>query len=469
MRIARVGKLLLSIIFVIVFLQPPSQANTIHKKDSNKANSIAQIVDLYLKHHAFEGVVLVANAGKPIFTQAYGFANRAENVPLTAESPFQLASLSKPITATLILMLKEQGKLALNDPLSDYLPEFKTSSGKEITLHHLLSHTSGIPNHFIIDGWFDSDFHAQTSEQKFVDIIAKMPRNFEPGADYLYSNPGYFLLGKVIQKVTGEDFSTSVYNHIFAPLKMVNSGVTLEHSADSSLVQAYEWNQAGGYNTIAAKNLTLFGAGAAIYSNVQNIFAFEQALYNDTLINSQSKQQLFNPKAPYSWRVGDFPISASMQVSAHMYDGKIDGYSSMLTRFVDDKHSIIILSNTGMNYFLKRQLTSDIAAVLYDQDLPSREQDIVLALTSGIYSNTFDKVLADIKENKYLLDEQSMTSIAYELLWSNLADKALQMFSVIREEFSDSTQAQANLEQACQHRLTMSATVKAQICGAIQN
>ncbi|WP_394228773.1 serine hydrolase domain-containing protein [Pseudoalteromonas spongiae] len=429
-------------------------------------SAIENVVNSYVSHGAFEGVLLVSQSGEKIFEQAYGFANYDNRTPISVNSSFQIASLSKPITATLVLKLKEQGKLKLESTLADYFTEFDNDIGRQITLHHLLNHTSGIPNHFTLNNWFNRDFHKVTTEQAFVDVIANMPPSAEPGEEHNYSNPAYFLLGKIIEKVTGQSFAQSLKTNILAPLNMTRSGVVPGNTQSAHVIKAHQWQDAGGYKREQDNNYKLFGAGAAIYSSADDLYRFDLALYGTELVNAQSKRQLFNPDLPYSWRVGKLPITESRKVNAHMYDGKIKGYSSMVLRLIDDKHSVILLSNNGMSYQLKRQLVGDIAKVLYGEQAPNRENDVALALTQAITTGTFEKVLTDIKANKYTLDEGMMTSFAYELLWSNLASKSLQLFAVIGNQFKQSEDAKHHFAKACNHRLVKNLEERNSICSA---
>jgi len=439
----------------------------IKKQGSEQAESnIESVVNSYTENSAFEGVILVAKSGRVIFEKAYGLSDLTQKQQIQVTDSFQLASLSKPITATLMLMLVEQGKLTLDDSLADHFPEFQTPFGKKVTLHHLLSHTSGLADHFEIAGWIDVSFHKTTSEQAFITEIAKLTPRFDPGADYLYSNPGYFLLGKIIEKVTKKSFSENLQKHILSPLNMHNSGVAQGFQLSTGTVKGYQWNENGGYHEQTAKNMSLFGAGAAIYSSTKDLYRFDSALYSDKLINKKSKQRLFDPENAYSWRVGAVPVTPEHNANVHMYDGQFDGYSSMMTRFVDDKHSIIILSNTGMSYFLKQQLTFDLASVLYNQQAPDRSNDVSLMLIESITSGTFMQKLSDIQLNKdnYLMNEQSLSALSFQMLWSGLGDKSLKLFSFVSKAFPDSSKAKKSLMQACNHRLTLDAASRETLC-----
>ena len=411
-------------------------------------------------------MILVAKSGEIIFEQAYGLADRAENSAIKSDSAFQLASLSKPITSALILKLVEGGKLTLDATLAHYFPEFNNDFGKQVKIHHLLSHTSGLPNHFIIDGWFSHDFHKNTTEQSFIQLISTLTPKSSAGSEYHYSNLGYFLLGKISEKATGQSFAANLKKYITAPLNMAASGVLAGFEVPLNNVKGYQWQHGGGYREQSAKNMTLFGAGAGMYSNVRDLHRFDLALYDNTLLSDSSKKRLFNPENPYSWRVGKIPLTDDLEVNVHAYDGKFDGFSAMMTRFIDDQHSIILLSNTGMSYFLKAQLTLDIANIIYSQDTENRENNATLKLINAVVNGSFDAMLSKITsgEVNFSLNEQSLSALAFELLWSNEGENALQLFSFIAAKYPSSASAKANLLQACNHRLTKNAKSNAVIC-----
>ncbi|WP_261593430.1 serine hydrolase domain-containing protein [Pseudoalteromonas holothuriae] len=335
-----------------------------------------------------------------------------------------------------------------------------------MTLHHLLSHTSGLPNHFAIDGWFNEDFHRKTSELEFTSLIAKLSPLFEPGGDYLYSNLGYFLLGKVIEKSTKESYLRSIQKYIYEPLNMMESGVALGFQSYADKVRGYQWKVGGGYQEQISKNMSLFGAGASIYTSVNDLHRFDLALYGDDFLSDKSKKRLFSPQHPYSWRIESIPITQGLEVNVHTYDGKFDGYSTMMTRFIDDKHSIIILSNTGISYFLKQQLTLDIAGVLYGQNVPNRKNDPTLSLIKGVVSGNFNHTFNGLKaeKNNFDFNEQSLSSLAFELLWANIASDSLKLFAFIKSEFPKSPRAKLNLQRACEHRLAKNVENRVSIC-----
>lgn len=443
-----------------------SSAHSQTQNQNSTALKIQNIIETYVSNHAFEGSVLVAESGKIIFNASYGLADRTNKLAINTQSSFQIASLSKPITAALILKLNEQGKLTLTNTLASYFPEFNNKISNKITLHQLLNHTSGLPNHFAIRGWFSTDFHQQTSENEFIKLIANQTLLFAPGSDYHYSNPAYFLLGKVIEKITNSPYEVALKQHIFAPLAMKGSGVASGFKVTPKAVYGYQWSQAGGYREQSPKNMSLFGAGAALYTTTEDFYRFDKALYNERLLSDQSKKLMFSEKHPYSWRLEKMNISSDVQVNTHTYDGLFDGYSAMATRFVDDKHSIILLSNIGTSFYIKQQLTRDLAAALYQAPYLTREHDASLKLINGIVSNNYSQIFTQLTSNKssFTFSEQSLSSVAYELLWANIPQYAIPLFSFIVKQYPSSKTASGNLEQACQHRLSKQWQGKQHFC-----
>ncbi|WJG08598.1 hypothetical protein [Aliiglaciecola sp. LCG003] len=138
----------------------------------------------------------------------------------------------------------------------------------------------------------------------------------------------------------------------------------------------------------------------------------------------------------------------------------------MMSRFIDDQHSIIILSNIGISYLLKQQLTKDIVSILYDLSPPERKNDATLALINSLVSNQFMQTLHEIKSAKteHVLDEASLSSLAFQLLWSGLINQSLPLFSFINTEFVDSKSAQQNLSNTCSHRLVKQSKADLTVC-----
>lgn len=243
-----------------------------HPLLSQKSQKLEQLFSTYEKAGLFSGSVLIAEKGKIIFENSYGYRNAPKKEKNTNNSLYRVFSTTKMFTATVIFQLEEQGKLSLNDKLSKYYPDFP--KGDSITIAQLLSHTSGIPN--------DTNSEYTLNEETFLKYIAAKPLNFSPGKDWDYSNSGYYILGYIIKKVTGLNYDQVIENNILKPLKMNHSGFNFNNVTDENKAFGYEFLSAKRSNeALRFKTDHPFAAGA-MYSTVEDIFKFNEALKNYT-------------------------------------------------------------------------------------------------------------------------------------------------------------------------------------------
>src|SRR6266545_953799 len=190
----------------------------------DKARRIDELVSLYNKYDQFNGAALVAENGKVIYKKGFGLANMEWNIPNEPDTKFRLGSITKQFTATLVLQLVEQGKLKLDGRVSDYLEGYRKDTGAKITIHHLLSHTSGLPNYTALPGFSETISRTPYAVEDFVKKYASGDLEFEPGTKFNYSNSGYFLLGAIIEKVTGKPYEQVLQENILDPVGMKNTG-----------------------------------------------------------------------------------------------------------------------------------------------------------------------------------------------------------------------------------------------------
>src|SRR3984893_19516327 len=190
----------------------------------DKARKIDDLVALYHNYGQFNGAALVAENGKVIYKKGVGLANMEWNIPNEPDTKFRLGSITKQFTATLILQLVEQGKIKLDGNVSDYLPDYRKDTGAKMTIHHLLSHTSGVPNYTAAPGFEENVSRNPFKVDDFVKKYASGDLEFEPGAKFNYSNSGYFLLGAIIEKVAGKPYAQVLQEKITDPLGMKNTG-----------------------------------------------------------------------------------------------------------------------------------------------------------------------------------------------------------------------------------------------------
>lgn len=195
-------------------------------------------LDSLAKDDQLSGAILVARGGQSLFKKAYGWANREKEVLNQVDTIFNLGSMNKMFTGTAIVQLAASGKLSFGDPLSKYLPYFQGENGHRITLHHLLTHTSGLGN-YMSDRRYPSMKDGIRSVQDLLPLIASETLHFEPGSRFLYSNSGYLVLGAVIEEVAGQDYYSYIQEHIFDVGGMARSGFYFRDDEAHNIARGY--------------------------------------------------------------------------------------------------------------------------------------------------------------------------------------------------------------------------------------
>ena len=234
--------------------------------------------------------VLVARDGKIVFQAGFGFADLEKKIPVTLETKFRIGSVTKQFTAAAILRLAEDGKLALTDMLEKFLPGFPR--GREITLHHLFTHTSGIRNYTK-----KPDFYGRVSRfivpAELVAWFGGDPPDFPPGAGSRYSNSGYFLLGEIVERVSGKSLEAFLRQTFFEPLAMKDTGILVNATPLPGLAVGYSITR--GEATLALHWDMSWAAGAGgLYSTVGDLFRWNEALFGGWVVNAESFKLMTN-------------------------------------------------------------------------------------------------------------------------------------------------------------------------------
>ena len=215
---------------------PPDPAPS---DDQERVREISTFVKRLADADVFSGVVLIARDGKPIFQQAYGYADRERRIPHRLDTRFRLASLNKIFTSVAIGRLVEQGKLSYDDPLSKFLPHFPDAeSAKKIRIKHLLSHTSGLGSYF--NPGFFGNIEKMVDVQSVMAVLGREPPEFEPGTDWRYSNIGFHLLGRIIEIASGEDYFDYMDQTMFKPFGLKDTGFPNYDRAGPEIALPYE-------------------------------------------------------------------------------------------------------------------------------------------------------------------------------------------------------------------------------------
>ena len=310
-----------------------------------KGDLIENLLFTYYDELGFNGSVLVVENNKVIYENTFGFSDFESEEPLDADIPFYIASLSKQFTSAAIIKLSEEGKLSLEDPLTKYLTRMPGFYDK-VEIHHLLTHTAGIPDYFnlgiVKDGITNYDVYEALIGQKSLD--------FTPGSKFYYSNSGYVLLAMIVEIASGNKINNYFQQQFFNPLKMENSFVQTKATNEEIKVKGYTSKL-----KVDDYNLLTIGDGG-IYATARDLFKWEQALNNGSVINKESLDKVYMPlkltngmtrKYGYGWELGN-----NTQGKLVYHTGGLAGFRTYIECQLSSNNAIIILTNNSFSNVL---------------------------------------------------------------------------------------------------------------------
>lgn len=299
-----------------------------------------QQAQAYYRLGQFNGTVLVAVDGRTLLSKGYGMANAEWDIPNTPETKFRLGSITKQFTAMAVLLLEQQGKLKVSDAVCQYVDPCP-AAWKPLTLHHLLTHTSGIPN-FTSFPDYRKTMMISSPPGETIKRFLDRPLDFEPGTKFNYSNSGYVLLGYIIEKASGESYATYVTRNILAPLGM--SGTGYDNTADVVLKRASGYEKSGsGLVNAPYLAMTIPHAAGSLYSTTLDLMTWDAALNAGRLLTAENYERYFKPALnnyAYGWNV-----QQRAGVEVHSHGGGINGFATMIFRVPSRRLLVVTLSN----------------------------------------------------------------------------------------------------------------------------
>ena len=318
-----------------------------------------ELITAYANAGRFNGSVLVAQHGNILLQKGYGIKSAENNSQNDAGTIFQIASITKQFTATVILKLVELRKMSLQDKLSQYYSGFPY--GDSITIEHLLTHTSGLRNFTEEDSSI-----TETDEPRMVPYLKTLKPDFAPGTDWHYSNSGYVMLGYIIQKVSGMSYWQAVRMYIFTPLQMNNSGFDFRHLTGDEKAVGYDiLNDSVKQGSVITDSTVPFGAGS-IYSTVQDMYKWHLGLQSYQIVGKALLDKAYTPcpqhKYGYGWQIDS--VYGRKMVS---HSGSISGFGSNFARIPGDDICIVLLSNESGSTSEVRHITDKLLAVMYNK------------------------------------------------------------------------------------------------------
>lgn len=422
-----------------------------------KTEQIDTLMKLYSEYGQFNGSVLVADAGTVIYKKGFGMANMEWNIPNQPDTKHRLGSVTKQFTAVLIVQLAEQGKLKLDVPIATYLPNYPTASGDKITIHHLLTHTSGIPNYTSFAN-FEKDLSINSySPEAFLKVFADLPLEFTPGEKFAYSNSGYFLLGYIIEKVSGKKYEQCLQDAILTPLKMNNTGYDHHETILKNRATGYEKN-GKNYKNATYLDLSIPYAAGSLYSTVDDLYLWDQALYTEQLLSKKYKDLLFNSYIPagpghygYGWFINKaFNGEKKDSLTIIEHGGGINGFNTLFSQIPSDKKLVVLLNNTSSANL--NEMNKAIRNILYNKPYSLPKKSLATALIDVILEKGTAAGLEYFKENKnsntYAINENEMNNAGYQLLNTRKEEEAIAVFKLNIEAFPQSGNAYDSLGEA---------------------
>lgn len=358
--------------------------------------SLSDKLSQYMKAQAdvngFSGTVLIARKDSMLLRDAYGYANYEWKIKTTINTKYSLASVSKQFTAMAILQLAERKLLSIDDQLNKYFPRFP--KGDQITLHMLLSHMSGLQMDF--DELYLNQ--ASLTEDQVLKHIVQKEFLFTPGQQTAYSNIGYYLLARIVEKTSGKSYSEYLRENIFAPLKMNETGVMTNDEVVDNTADRYIRNEKS-YHKNPYINWTFNIGHDGIYSTVNDLLKWDKALYGTAILSEKMKKLMFtsynDQNFGYGVLVNPF-YSQGHQLIAH--DGGFFGAMTSFNRYVNDDLLITVLSNNQSPSYM---LAYGLAAICFGKEVELPYHHKIVKNNTSLYK-FFTGTYADIKifENK---------------------------------------------------------------------
>jgi len=424
-------------------------------------NTVARI-DALMKSHAaqgrFSGSVLVADHGRVIYRKGFGWANAEWKIPNTPDTKFRIGSVTKQFTAMLVMQLVEAGKLRLDGAIGDYLPEYPAGPGRAITIHQLLTHTSGLHNYVALPRFYPELSRDPYRPVDLLPLFDSLPLDFEPGSQWRYSNSGYITLGVILERVSGKAYDVALRERVLQPLGLKDTGYDWNRAVLGNRADGYRRGFDGDEHADYLDISVAYSAGG-MYSTVEDLYRWDQALAARKLLSPASYARYLAPQFQirpgteygYGWlytRVERGPGRDSVMSVRH--NGGINGFQSCNFMVPEDGVAIIWLDNTSQD----NEVQEGIAGLLYGRSVKAPLASIARTIYPIILRQGADSAVRryhDLKRQapeRYDFSEAEVNLLGYHLLQHGRAAAAVQVLTLNAEEFPESGNAYDSLAEA---------------------
>jgi CubicO group peptidase (beta-lactamase class C family) len=395
----------------------------------NASRRIDRIMTSYFRCGQFNGTILVKNGNGILYEKAFGLADRSWNIPNTLDSKFLIGSVSKSYTALMVLILAGEGLIDLNATLNTYLPQYDGPGKNRVTIHQMLTHTSGIPDHGAIPDLPKKRVRWMYDSDQYLELVKETALKFEPGTGFQYSGIAYNLLAIMCEKVTHMGFAELLKQRIFSPLHMGNTTLNNNLAIDSKRAYGYEYHLLEGYKLPSYISMDHCKGSGGILSTVEDMAKFNHECFvAQTLTTKALFQKMFTPHVKdwqhygYGWWI-DTLVSDVTTKTLISHGGSTDGYKAYSTRIVEDQTDIIILENdyfrTDVGVKWCYDITDDIIDILAGRDVKEAKRSIAKAVGLTIGQAGIEPALAQLsllkKRDDYQISAPDYYYLASEL------------------------------------------------------
>ncbi|MCC6929325.1 MAG: serine hydrolase [Gemmatimonadaceae bacterium] len=377
---------------------------------------VDSVANAAVSEHRTPGVsIAIVRNGRTILAKGYGYADLENDVPATPETVYRIGSVTKQFTSAAIMRLVEQGKLTLDDTLQKFVPNVP-SQGNRVTVRHLLNHTSGIKSYTNLGPKWQRVMRLDLAPDSLVALFAGEPGDFKPGDAYMYNNSGYFLLGMIIEKVSGKTYGQYLQDEFFTPLGLKGTSYCDQAPIIKRRAQGYVPKPPGGFANAAPLSMTQPYAAGSLCSTVNDLAAWTIALSSGKVVSAESFRRMTTPDTlnngkpmTYGFGLGTGTLGGHRQIS---HNGGINGFISELHYYPDD--SVITVVLTNVEGLVAPQLERVVArTTLGIKDLPTVAIDAAaLGRLTGEYTLGRGKVRVSVENGRLTMQNGPQPAFA---------------------------------------------------------
>lgn len=418
-------------------------------------HKIDELMSRYAENGQFNGTILVKKGENIVYKNAFGLANREWDIPNTLDSKFLIGSIGKSITAFMTLILVNDGLIDLNATINDYIPGYSGPGKNKATIHQMLTHTSGIPNHGAIPNLSKKLVRWTYDTDQYLGLIQNLPLQFEPGTGFAYSGIAYNLLAIICEKVAKKDFAELLKDRLFVPLGMNDTKHDKNLDIDVKRADGYEYHLLEGYMHPSYIEMCHVKGSGGILSTVEDLAKFNNECFDTRkLLSKDLYRKMFTRHVKewqyygYGWWITDRTVNGnSLTLISH--GGSTDGYKAYSTRILEDSVDILLFQNnyyrTELGVKFDYAITNEIIDILYGKEysLPKRSIAKELGFIIGHEGvkaaiEKFDSLKA---REDYFTNESELDQLGKELYHNyGLINEAIEIYKLAIHEYPNSFQ-----------------------------